>query len=113
MYGGSFTKKFVRSSKSIPTGTLMKKTHLHEKLSVIHPPNHGPMVGATTTASPYTANAMPRFSSENVSFRIACWLGCSPPPPTPCRIRKITSTPRLGANPHKNELTHNNATHDM
>src|SRR5260370_8088587 len=96
----------------IPTGTLMKKIQRQEKLSVIQPPSHGPMVGATTTAIPYTAKAMPRFSSENVSFKIACSLGCKPPPPTPCKIRKNTSTPRLGAKPHKTNPTVTHATHD-
>ncbi len=80
---------------------------------MIHPPSHGPIVGATTTAIPYTANAIPRFASGNVSFKMACSLGCNPPPPAPCKIRKNTSTPRLGASPHKNELTVNSATHDI
>ena len=71
------------------------------------------MVGATTTASPYTAKAMPRLESGNVSLRMACSLGCNPPPPAPCRMRKNTSTPKLGAKPHKNELTVNSATHDI
>src|SRR5579859_4835565 len=56
---------------------------------------------------------MPRLASGNVSFKMACSLGCNPPPPAPCKIRKSTSTPRLGASPHKNELTVNSATHDM
>src|SRR2546430_17512205 len=110
MYGGALTSKDVKSSEIIPTGILMYKIHLHENLSVIHPPSHGPIVGATTTAIPYTANAMPRFSSGNVSFKIACSLGCKPPPPAPCRILNSTSTPRLGASPHRNELTVNSAT---
>src|SRR5260370_34952014 len=97
----------------IPTGTLMKKIQRQEKLSVIQPPSHGPIVGATTTAIPYTAKAIPRFSRENVSFKIACSLGCKPPPPAPCRMRNSTSTPRLGAKPHRNELTVNNATQEM
>src|SRR5881396_2201737 len=49
----------------------------------------------------------------NDTFKIACSLGCKPPPPTPCKIRKITSTPRLGASPHKNELTVKMATQVM
>ena len=80
---------------------------------MIQPPSQGPIVGATTTAMPYTAKAMPRFSSGKVSFRMACSLGCKPPPPAPCRIRNSTSTLRLGASPHKNELTVNSATHSM
>src|ERR1700738_4461467 len=44
---------------------------------------------------------------------MACSLGCSPPPPVPCKILKNTSMPRLGANPHKNELTAKSATQYM
>ena len=51
------------------------------------------MAGATTTAMPYTAKAMPRFAGGNVSARMACSLGCKPPPPAPCRMRKKTSMP--------------------
>ena len=43
----------------MPTGTLMKKTQRQEKLSVMKPPSVGPMAGASTTAIPYTAMAMP------------------------------------------------------
>src|ERR1700737_86020 len=113
MYGGSLMSQLVSSREMMPPGTLRKKIQRQEKLAVIQPPSQGPMVGATTTARPYTANAIPRFSSENVSLRMACSLGCNPPPPAPCKILKITSTPKLGASPHKNELTVKIATHDM
>jgi quinol monooxygenase YgiN len=53
----------------------------------------GPMAGASTTAIPYTANAMPRLAGGNVSARIACSLGPRPPPPAPCRMRKRISIP--------------------
>jgi hypothetical protein len=104
---------FVRNSEMMPTGMLMKKIQRQLKLSVIHPPSVGPMAGANTTAIPYTANAMPRFLGSKVSARIACSLGCNPPPPAPCKMRKIISMVRLGAMPQRNELIVNSATQDM
>ena len=59
------------------------------------------MAGATTTAMPYIANAMPRLAGGNVSARMACSLGCKPPPPVPCRMRKKISMARFGARPHR------------
>src|ERR1700693_1958502 len=47
---------------------------------------------------------MPRFAGGNVSARIACSLGCKPPPPVPCNTRKKMSSGRLGASPHRKEL---------
>ena len=40
-----------------------------------------------------------------MSARIACAMGCSPPPPAPCRMRNRMIAPRLGASPHNRELT--------
>src|SRR5580658_3563811 len=54
---------------------------------------------------PYSANAKPRCCGGKVSARIACAIGCRPPPPAPCSTRKKSSSPRLGANPHSKELT--------
>jgi hypothetical protein len=49
-FDGSCTIRLERSSDRSPIGTLIKKTHRHEKLSVIHPPSGGPMAGAVTIA---------------------------------------------------------------
>src|SRR5215831_9309540 len=62
---------------------------------------------------PYSAKASPRFSGGNVSARIACAIGCSPPPPRPCSTRNRRSNPRLGAIPHSNELNVKKAIHAM
>src|SRR6202008_4854042 len=78
---------------------------------VIQPPNVGPMAGPQITVIPYKAKANPRFSGGKVSARIACVIGCSPPPKAPCSTRKKSSSPRLGATTHKNELTVKKATH--
>ena len=71
------------------------------------------MAGARTTAMPYTANAWPRCCGGNVSARIACSLGCSPPPPAPCSTRKKISSGSDGASPHSIELMPNSATQIM
>src|SRR5580692_2800224 len=54
---------------------------------------------------PYRANAKPRCCGGNVSAKIACAIGCSPPPPAPCSTRKKRRNPRLGAIPQSKELT--------
>src|SRR6185503_468927 len=69
-----------------------------------HPPKVGPIVGAMTVVMPNSANASPRFSGGNVSARIACAMGCNPPPPAPCSTRKRMIAPRLGAAPQRREL---------
>src|SRR5579864_6101071 len=112
-HGGSSTNRCVRNNESSPTGKLMKKIQCQLKLSVIQPPRVGPIAGATTTAMPYKEKAMPRFSTEKVSARIACSDGCKPPPPTPCRTRATMSIGRLVAIPQKKEQTVNNMTQVM
>jgi len=48
----SFNRWLTSIKLMIPTGTLIKKIHRQEKLSVIQPPKVGPIAGATTTAIP-------------------------------------------------------------
>jgi len=80
---------------------------------VIQPPSVGPMAGALTMAMLQTAKAEARFSAGNVSTRIACSTGASPPPPVPCSTRKKMSHPRLGARPQSRELAVKSATESM
>src|SRR5271156_256964 len=83
---------------------MMKKKKRPEELSVIQPPKVGPIAGAQTAVMPYKENARPRFSGGKVSARIACTIGCRPPPPAPCKTRKKRRRPRLGAIPQSREL---------
>src|SRR6201987_3901709 len=63
------------------------------------------MAGAQTIVIPYNANANPRCAGGQVSARMGCVIGWSPPPKAPCSTRKKSSIPRLGAIPHKKELS--------
>src|SRR5271157_5587923 len=63
------------------------------------------MVGAMMAVMPYNANAKPLCCGGKVSARMACAMGCSPPPPAPCNTRKRRRNPRLGATPQSRELT--------
>ena len=49
---------------------LIRKHHCQERLSDSQPPSVGPTTGATTTATPNTAKAWPRFAGGNASARI-------------------------------------------
>src|SRR5262245_44917583 len=53
--------------------------------------------------------ARPRSSGLNDSSSTACDSGCSAPPVAPCRMRKITSDGRFGANPHSTDAIVNPA----
>src|SRR6185295_18785591 len=94
--GGSESRRLVRINEKIPMGMLIRNTHRHEKLSVIHPPSGGPTAGAVTIAMLYRAKAAGRFAAGKVSTRMACSTGASPPPPMPCNMRKKIRRPRLG-----------------
>src|SRR5579862_392774 len=50
------------------------------------------------------AMAIPCFSRGKLSTRMACELGCIPPPPAPCSTRQITGVVREGASPQSREL---------
>src|SRR5579862_2010861 len=50
------------------------------------------------------AMAIPCFSRGKLSTRMACELGCIPPPPAPCSTRQITSVLSEGASPQRREL---------
>src|SRR3972149_4274920 len=60
----------------------------------MYPPIRGPAMGPNMAPTPKIAIAIPCSLGGNVSRRIACDIGCSAPPPIPCRTRKKTSIPR-------------------
>ena len=66
-----------------------------------------------TTATPYMAKAMLRFSGGKVSARMDCSLGWSPPPAAPWTTRKKTSMGRVGAKPQSSEAMVNRKTQLM
>ena len=74
---------------------------------MIHPPSVGPITGATTIPTPYTAIAVPCSRGGKLSSRIACASGSMPPPPMPCSTRARISIGMLMASPHSREATVN------
>jgi hypothetical protein len=54
--------------------------------------------------TPYSEKAHPRFSGEKLSPKMACAIGCKPPPNAPCKTRNKRRNPRLGAIPQRKEL---------
>ena len=66
-----------------PTGPLIRKHHRQVRLSASQPPSVGPTTGATTTATPNSAKAWPRFCGGKASARIDCETGTMPPPARP------------------------------
>ena len=57
------------------------------------------------TPTPKIAMAVPYSSRGNSSYRIACDVESSAPPPRPCTIRQNTSASSECALPQKNEET--------
>src|SRR5919198_302942 len=86
-----------------PTGTLMKKIHGQEKLSVIQPPSTGPTTGATRIVSAKVASATPAFSRGYVERSSVCESGIIGPATAPCTMRKKTSIGMEMARPQRSE----------
>ncbi len=74
-------------------------------MSVIQPPTVGPSVGPTITPTPKIAIAVPNSSRGNSSYRMACDVDSSAPPPNPWMMRQKTSAPSVPALPHMNDAT--------
>src|SRR5580698_175363 len=91
----------------MPIGRLTKKIHGQVKLSTIHPPSVGPIVGPMTTPKPKMAAAIGRSFIVNVSKRMDCDVESSAPPPMPCMNLKKTSSTSVCEFPQKNEAAVN------
>ena len=68
---------------------------------MIQPPSVGPIDGASTATSPYSAKACPRLCGSKLSAMMACAMGCNPPPPAPWITRNTSSSGSDGAMPHR------------
>src|SRR5437899_6086197 len=60
------------------------------------------------TPTPKIAMAVPYSSRGNSSYRIACDVESSAPPPSPCTMRQNTSAGSVPALPQKNDAIVNN-----
>ena len=74
-------------------------------MSTINPPNDGPKIEKTITASPNNDIASPLFSKGKLSSKIACEIGIIGPPPIPCINRPKTIKFKFGATAQINEPT--------
>jgi len=109
MYGGSLTSRDVKIRKLFNWNVDIE-IHRHEKIISDHPPSHGPIVGATTTATPYTANAMPRFSTGKRIVQDRLLAGLQSAAADSLKNSQKDQSAEARASPQKNELTVNNAT---
>src|SRR6202041_3371075 len=91
-----------------PTGPLIRKHQRQVRLSASQPPSVGPTTGATTTATPNSANAWPRFCGGKAAAKIEWDTGTLAPPARPCRMRNRSNEFRFQACAHRIELTLNN-----
>src|SRR6266496_3409654 len=104
------TERLSRSSHgdtaitAAPTGTLMKKTHDHERYDVSTPPTRTPAAAPLPEAAPQMPSARFRSRpSRKVVIRIESAAGASSAPPSPCAARKATSETSDHARPQRSE----------
>src|ERR1700733_10159292 len=95
----------ISAMVATPTGPLIRKHQRQVRLSASQPPSVGPTTGATTTATPNSANAWPRFCGGEGSAQNDCDTGTQTPPAKPCRMRNKRSESRFQACAHRIELT--------
>ena len=99
-----------------PTGTLMKKIQRQPAASVTTPPSSGPQTRPSPSrtaaiALPPVARPSPRAARSADRWPMTTMVTLiSPPPPSPCRVRKTMSSGMLCAVPHSTEPTTNTAT---
>jgi hypothetical protein len=99
-----------------PTGTLMKKIQRHPAASVTTPPSSGPHTRPSPSrtaaiALPPVAPPSPRSARSADRWPMTTMVTLiSPPPPSPCRVRKTMSSGMLCAIPHSTEPATNTAT---
>ncbi len=63
------------------------------------------MIGPMIVPAPNTAIAWPWRSGGLICSKVACDSGINPAPARPCRARKMTSSLRFAAMPHKAEAS--------
>src|ERR1700722_8528072 len=76
-------------------------------LSVIQPPNSGPITGATRVVIAQMASAVPALAFEKLDSSNACDSGIMGPATAPCRTRKAISSCRDLDQPQSSEAIEN------
>ena len=91
---------------AMPTGTLTKKIHGHEKYSVSTPPRSRPIAAPPVAIPAQTPIAFVRCGpSGKVVVRIESAAGATKAAPRPCRPRPTISNSGVFANPFRSEAT--------
>ena len=109
--GSDGTQRSDPATTPIPTGTLTKNTHGHEKAVVRIPPSNRPLEPPAALTRPQAASAWVRSApSGNVVVRIESEAGVISAAPNPCTARKVSSIPRLPDRPHSSDASVNSAT---
>ena len=81
----------MNASAATPMGRLIKKSHRHEKASVIQPPANGPAIEAMPKTPPRYPLYLPRSRGLMMSPIIVCESGMIVPIPKPWIARAPTS----------------------
>ena len=87
----SFSCRYAHTVPKTPNGTLARNTH-RQPASESTPPTRIPRKPPTIAAIMFVPNAKPSSSEGNASVMMAAELANSSAPPTPCTIRKMTSS---------------------
>jgi hypothetical protein len=95
------------TSASTTTGTLIRKTEPHQKLSSSQPPSSGPTGKAMNVAPMMTAMARARSSGANRTGSTAIDIGMITAAPRPRTARAAISSAGDPANAHAAELAPN------
>ena len=104
----SASRTGARTSPRMPTGTLTKKIHSHERRSVRMPPKRTPAAAPKPPTAPHAPSARLRSRpSRNVVTRMDSAAGVIMAAPRPCSARAPISDASLHAKPQSSEPTEN------
>ena len=97
-------RKGLRISAAMPTGTLTKKIHGHERKSTRMPPKSTPKAAPTPPTAPQPPSAMLRSRpSLKVATRMDSAAGVMVAAPSPWNARKAMRDASLQASPQRSE----------
>lgn len=90
-------------AEAMPNGTLMRKHHCHDRLSVRSPPSSKPTGGAQEAEKEKMVCAIPICAGGNVDVKTVLAVESMPPAKAPWKMRNRTSSSTLVAVAHRND----------